>query len=42
LEKIWLLRGVFGGEHLVGTLTGTYFKYDKNGLHAVDGVYYHI
>ena len=25
-----------------GELSGIYFKYDKNGTHAVDGVYYQI
>lgn len=25
-----------------GELLGTYFKYDKNGTHAVDGIYYQI
>jgi hypothetical protein len=25
-----------------GELTGTYFKYDRDGTHAVDGAYYQI
>lgn len=31
-----------GDSDMFGTLTGTYFKYDKDGFHAVDGIYYQI
>ena len=35
-------RGVFGASEMFGKLSGTYFKYDKDGLHAVDGEYFQI
>lgn len=42
LDKVYTEWGSFVAAERFGKLSGTYFKYNEDGLHAVDGEYFQI